>query len=95
MEPKCGLQANDAVGYARAREHYLPLKACGEIFTGTKPPPDLSKGVHAAGLCLVLLDVFQTDTDPFARTTVRLSTIKSKRFFIDTRTFVTLAMART
>ena len=43
VEPDCGLQTNDAMGYARAREHYLPLKACGEIFTGIKPPADLQK----------------------------------------------------
>jgi hypothetical protein len=43
VEPDCGLQANDAIGYARAREHYLALKACGEILTGIKPPPDLQK----------------------------------------------------
>src|SRR5260370_28726475 len=43
VEPDCGLQANDAIGCARAREHYLPLKACREIFTGIKPPPDLQK----------------------------------------------------
>jgi hypothetical protein len=41
--PDCGLQANDAIGYARAREHYLALKTCGEIFTGIKSPPDLQK----------------------------------------------------
>jgi hypothetical protein len=43
VEPDCGLQANDAIGYALAREHYLPLKACGEILTGVKPSPDLQK----------------------------------------------------
>jgi hypothetical protein len=43
VEPDCGLQANDAIGYARAREHYLALKACGEIFTGIKSPVDLQK----------------------------------------------------
>jgi hypothetical protein len=43
VEPKCGLKANNAIGYARAREHYLALKSCGEILTRIKPPPDLQK----------------------------------------------------
>jgi len=43
VEPDCGLQANDAIGYARAREHYLALKVCGEILTDIKPAPDLQK----------------------------------------------------
>jgi len=43
VESDCGLQANDAIGYARAREHDLALKACGEIFTGIKSPADFQK----------------------------------------------------
>jgi hypothetical protein len=43
VEPDCGLQANDAIGYALTREHYLALKVCGEILTGIKPPPDLQE----------------------------------------------------
>jgi len=37
------LQANDAIGHARAREHYLPLKVWGKILAGVKPTPDLQK----------------------------------------------------
>jgi hypothetical protein len=43
VEPDCGLQANDAIGYALTREHYLALKVCGKIFTGVKPTPNLQK----------------------------------------------------
>ena len=43
VEPDCGLQANDAIGYARAREHYLALKVRGKILTCVKPSPDLQK----------------------------------------------------
>ena len=41
MQPKCGLQANDTIGYALAREHYLALKGCGETLTGIESTPDL------------------------------------------------------
>jgi hypothetical protein len=30
VEPDCGLQANDALGYALTREHYLALKVRGK-----------------------------------------------------------------
>ena len=43
MEPDCRLQANDAIGYALAREHYLALKVCGKILAGVKTAPDLQK----------------------------------------------------
>ena len=43
MEEGRGLQANDAIGYALTREHYLALKVCGKIFTGVKPTPNLQK----------------------------------------------------
>jgi hypothetical protein len=41
--PDCGLQANDAIGYALTREHYLVLKVRGKILAGVKPTPDLQK----------------------------------------------------
>jgi hypothetical protein len=41
MEPKCGLQANDTIGYALAREHYLALKARGETLAGVESTRDL------------------------------------------------------
>ena len=41
--PDCGLQANDAIGYALTREHYLALKVRGKILTCVKPSPDLQK----------------------------------------------------
>jgi hypothetical protein len=43
VEPDCGLQANDAIGYALTREHYLALKVRGKILTCVKPSPDLQK----------------------------------------------------
>jgi len=43
VEPDCGLQANDAIGYALTREHYLALKVRGKILTCVKPAPDLQK----------------------------------------------------
>jgi hypothetical protein len=43
VEPDCGLQANDAIGYALTREHYLALKGRGKILAGVKPTPDLQK----------------------------------------------------
>jgi hypothetical protein len=43
VEPGGGLKANDAIGYALTREHYLALKVRGEILTGVKPTPDLQK----------------------------------------------------
>ena len=53
MEPDCGLQANDAIGYARARDHYLALKACGEIFMGvidTRTFVTLAMGSNVAAI---------------------------------------------
>src|ERR1700722_19385874 len=41
VEPDCGLQANDAIGYPLTREHYLALKVRGKILTCVKPSPDL------------------------------------------------------
>jgi len=43
VEPDCGLQANDPIGYPLTRKHYLALKVRGEILTGVKPTPDLQK----------------------------------------------------
>jgi len=43
VEPDCGLQANDAIGHALTREHYLALKVRGKILTCVKPSPDLQK----------------------------------------------------
>jgi hypothetical protein len=43
VEPDCGLQANDAIGYALTREHYLALKVRGKILAGVKPTPNLQK----------------------------------------------------
>jgi len=43
VEPDCGLQANDGIGYALTREHYLALIVRGKILTGVKPTPDLQK----------------------------------------------------
>jgi hypothetical protein len=43
VEPDCGLKANDAIGYALTREHYLALKVRGKILAGVKPTPDLQK----------------------------------------------------
>jgi len=62
VEPDCGLQANDAIGYALTREHYLALKVRGKILAGIKPSPDLQKE-STPWPCLVLPDVFQTGTD--------------------------------
>src|SRR6266403_342045 len=63
MEPDCGLKANDAFGYALARKNYLALKGLRTNPYRHKAPDRFSEGVHAAGLCLALLDVFHTDTD--------------------------------
>jgi hypothetical protein len=41
VKPDCGPQANDAIGYALAREHYLALKVRGKIPTCVKPSPNL------------------------------------------------------
>jgi hypothetical protein len=43
VEPDCGLQANDAMGYALTREHRLALKVRGKILACVKPSPDLQK----------------------------------------------------
>jgi len=43
VEPDCGLQANDAMGYALTREHYLALEVRGKVLTCVKPSPDLQK----------------------------------------------------
>jgi hypothetical protein len=43
VEPGGGFQANDAIGYALTREHYLALKVHGKILTCVKSSPDLQK----------------------------------------------------